>query len=108
MDGLLLEGRVIQQHVRYATLHFKEESLDTGGEIVDPDRLSAHAACHLIAPDKCPGVHPIGHPTALCYYPNGNKTWLVVSESLKDAATDAFVGTSVQVTSKAINTSEQH
>ena len=34
------------------------------------------------------------------YHPNGNKTWLVVSESLKDVATEVFEGTSVQVTTQ--------
>ena len=34
------------------------------------------------------------------YHPNGDKTWLVVSESLKDAATGVFEGTSVQVTTQ--------
>ena len=34
------------------------------------------------------------------YHPSGDKTWLVVSESLKDAATGVFEGTSVQVTTQ--------
>ena len=42
------------------------------------------------------------------YYPNGNKTELVVSESLKDAATEVFEGTSVQVTTQGRSTLEQH
>ena len=34
------------------------------------------------------------------YHPNGDKTWLVVKEGLEDAATEAFVGTSVRVTTQ--------
>jgi len=29
-------------------------------DVVDPDGVSALVACHLIALNKCPGVHPIG------------------------------------------------
>ena len=31
-----------------------------GSSFVDPSRLAAFTACHLIALDKCPGVKPIG------------------------------------------------
>ena len=34
------------------------------------------------------------------YYPNGENTWLVVKEGLENAATEAFKGTSVQVTAQ--------
>ena len=34
------------------------------------------------------------------YHSNGDKTWLVVKDGLEDAATEAFVGTSVQVTTQ--------
>ena len=34
------------------------------------------------------------------YHPNGDKTWLVVKDGLEDAATEAFIGTSVQVTTQ--------
>ena len=34
------------------------------------------------------------------YHSNGEKTWLVVKEGLEDAATEAFKGTSVQVTAQ--------
>ena len=36
------------------------------------------------------------------YHPNGDKTWLVVKEGLEDAATEAFVGTSVRVTTQGL------